>query len=167
MALAASLVEIIHSFIAVHCGMLITDLISSSPITQVLSLSIFLFLGFYYLFKKNAPPHDTPKKRLGSNFTKGGILALINPQAIPFWVFVITYLQSSGYINLRFSNVIALLIGIALGKLLALMLFGVLSKAIVNKVQFLGLWINKIIGSVLLFLGLLLAVRYGFIGWSF
>ncbi len=163
MALAASLVEIIHSFVAVHCGMLITDLIQSSPLTQFLSLGIFLGLGIYYLLKKDSNP-ERATKRFGSDFTKGGLLALINPQAIPFWVFVITYLESSGHIHLNFSTIITFLVGIALGKLLALLLFGLLSQAIINKVQYLSLWVNKIIGSVLIFMGVLLAIRYGFIG---
>lgn len=162
MSVAAALVEIVHSFVAVHCGMLITDQINASIYTQILSLSIFLALGFYFIFKKNGAPKQT-KSRFGSDFTKGGLLALINPQAIPFWVFVTTYLQSSGYISLGFSNVLIFLVGISVGKLLALLLFGLLSKAILSRVRFLNQWANRIIGSILLIMGLLLAVRYGFI----
>ena len=162
MSVAAALVEIVHSFVAVHCGMLITDQINASVYTQILSLSIFLALGLYFILKKEGAPKQT-KGRYGSDFVKGGLLALINPQAIPFWVFVTTYLQSSGYIKLGFSNVIIFLIGISIGKLLALVLFGVLSKTILSRVKFLNQWANRVIGGVLLIMGVLLAIRYGFI----
>ncbi len=162
MSVAAALVEIVHSFVAVHCGMLITDQINASVYTQILSLSVFLVLGLYFILKKNGPPKQT-NGRYGSDFIKGGLLALINPQAIPFWVFVTTYLQSSGYIELGFSNVLIFLVGISIGKLLALVLFGLLSKSILSRIKFLNQWANRVIGSILLIMGLMLALRYGFI----
>lgn len=164
-ALAAALIEIIQSFIAIHCSMVITHFLSESPFIKVLAIGLFIVLGLFFFFKKNKNQKvSTSKKKSDNSFIQGLAIALFNPQAIPFWIFVLTYLETSRMIHLsiqgeELQSVIFFLIGVSIGKLCALILFGLLSKVISKKSTRITLMMNKIIGSILLVIGLVQAVQ--------
>ena len=156
LAFAAALVEILQSFVALHCSMWISDAVQSSPVLKILAFVLFIGLGLAFFFKKNLQKVDKAQK--GGNFLRGLIISLLNPQAIPFWVFVLTYLESAQMIHLssnqKLNLVLMFLLGVALGKFIALLGFGLLSRTIRGKTDFINQWMNKIIGSILIFIGI-------------
>ena len=157
-SIAASLIEILQTSLALVFGMQISNQISSNIYTKIFVFLVFAFLGVVFLTRKNKSCKDKINKKDIPDFFRGIILALINPQALPFWVFMIAWFQSHHLLALdphgQFALIAIFLIGVWAGKFLALLLFGYLSVMIVNRVQSLSLWMNKIIGGVLLLLAI-------------
>lgn len=162
-AIAASLVEIVFSFLAVHCGMLITDFIEKNLYVKVSTILLFIILGLLFFFKKQKQRSLEKRKRKKSNFLKGLLLAIINPQVLPYWVLIITYLQTSYMLNLNIYEqtkyVVIFLFGVWLGKILALYLYGKLSIVIQKKAVRISKAMNKIIGTILFTVGIIQLVK--------
>ena len=161
-ALAAAIIEIGQSFVAIHCSMLIIDFLQSSPWFTLAIALLFIVLGIAFLLKKNTQKvEEAPKK--SNSFLRGLFISIINIQAIPFWIFVLTYLETAQMIELNTNqqlNIILLfLLGVCIGKFLALLLFGLLSKVISQRSGFLNQWMNKIMGGIFIFIGLLQLVQ--------
>ena len=159
MAIAAALVEIIQSFLAVHCGKYISNSIEMSTYVQIGVLVLMFALAIFFLLKKQSDGTETKKKWKMGNFAKGAVLGLINPQALPYWVFIITYFHTSPWFHFETDTIIAFLIGVSLGKLLALLLFGYLSLIIINRIAAVSKWMNKIIGGIFLLIGVVQGLR--------
>ena len=157
LALAAALVEILQSFVAVHCSMWISQAIQASPWVKIAAFILFIGLGLFFFFKKGIKKEKEEQKS-GGNFVRGMIISLLNPQAIPFWIFVLTYLEMTQMIEINTQQklhlVLLFLLGVAVGKFLALLGFGLLSKTIRNKTDFINQWMNKIIGTILIIIGI-------------
>lgn len=162
-ALAAAIVEIGQSFVAIHCSMFITDFLKSSPWLSIGIALLFIVLGILFFFKKSIQNNDPAKKKKGNSFIRGILISIVNIQAIPFWIFVLTYLDTVQMIHLdtgqQLNFILLFLVGVALGKFLALLLFGVLSEAISKRTNFLNKWMNKILGGIFIFIGLLQFVQ--------
>ncbi|MCB0838435.1 MAG: LysE family transporter [Bacteroidetes bacterium] len=157
-SLAASFIEILQSSLALYFGMQISEQLSTNIYTRIFVFILFASLGMMFFTRKRKSCEKDFSRKDIPDFFKGIILALINPQALPFWVFVITWFQSAHLLELdphgQMTLIVVFLVGIWAGKFLALLLFGVLSVVIVRKVQVLSQWMNKIIGGVLLSLAM-------------
>lgn len=157
-ALAAAVVEILQSFVALHCSALIDSFLNESALTKILAVLLLFGLGLMFWFKK---PKGKAKKEEGSegknDFFRGFIISILNPQAIPFWIFALSYLKMSQMIALdtkmAISVVAAFLFGVAGGKFLALLLFAVAGKQLKNRIGVINRLMNKIIGGILLGIG--------------
>ena len=165
MSVAAALVEIGQSFVALHCNFFINSYLETSPVVKVAALILFLVLGIVFFLKKSKPQdEESAETKKGNSFIKGFFIALVNPQAIPFWIFVLAYLDSAQMIHLDTSLgiqiIIGFLLGVSVGKFSALLLFGILSRFIRNKTASLSLWMNKIIGSILILIAIIQGINY-------
>ena len=165
-SLAAALIEFIQGFIALK----FSDYLSVNPqidfYIQIFVIPVFLGLGIYYLLQKEPPAHEASES--GSNaFIKGALLSVVNPLAIPFWLVWATYLSQKGFPILdNGSNMYAFMVGISLGSFATLMTYSYLSKLILSKIQSFNQWINKIIGVILVVLGMVQVVTVGrMLGW--
>lgn len=165
MALAAAMVELVHSFLAVHCSTLISSYLEESLWVKWFVVLIFLSLGLYFFVKK-ADPGKAPKKRKYkmTDVGKAAFLSLINPQALPFWVFVVSWFASENILTVSSMDVsgslVAFLLGISAGKFLALFLFASLSTLIKRRADLVEKWANKVIGSIFIFLAVFQAIRF-------
>jgi threonine/homoserine/homoserine lactone efflux protein len=56
----------------------------------------FFILSFYYFFAKNNPSRNKEKSSQ-SGFGQGLFLAILNPQILPFWIFVLSILPKISY----------------------------------------------------------------------
>lgn len=152
-SLGAALIEAIHFLLAFCLGAMVVDYLEGNLYVQLSVFLLFLSIGLVFFFKKQKDKAHCPKYKL-PHFLKGIVLSALNPQAIPFWVFVIAGLQSTGWVSLdpmaELQWMISFLAGVWLGKMLALVLFGKLSLLIFSRVSALSLWMNKIIGGILL-----------------
>ena len=160
MSIGATLVEMGHAFIAIQCAMLITDSLESNPYIKGAVLVLFLVIGLYFFFKQQSP--DRPKRKLSfkvSDFGRGAFLSLINPQAIPFWLFVITYFSSHNMFDVHPEMFPEFLTGVGIGKILALLVFVYFSVFIEKKMGRVSEGMNRIIGSIFILLAALQAYQ--------
>lgn len=166
MAFGAALVEILQCIVALNFGLLVIDTIDNSPYIRISIFVIFVLIGLLFFFKKEyqTKPKDEEKKKKqnASTFIKGAIIGALNPQAIPFYVFFLALYRSLGWFVFELDTVLFFVIGISLGKFLSLLSYAYLSRIIVKRVSSLSLWINKILGVVLIIIGLMQIVKYIF-----
>lgn len=161
---AASLVEIFQAFIAVFFGKLISKKIDEFPEFRLLIIAFFLVLGLVFILKKNNSKirisEETDSSR--GDFFSGIVVAILNPQAIPYWIFVLTYLQTLEMIDLSMGNLLLFLAGVSAGKFLILSIYGYLSKYIKNRLSNVDHLISTFIGGLLILIGLIQAIDYYF-----
>ena len=95
-----------------------------------IAIGLFLVLGLVFWLRKPVADEAEKKVRKGGSFMQGLLVSMLNPQAIPFWIFVLTFLESSYSWSitsmLPLQEVIVFLLGVALGKFAALAVFAVL-----------------------------------------
>lgn len=164
LALAASIVEIVHSFFAVHFGMLITDFISGEyHLLFDLGIALSLLgIGLFFFFKKvEENEFKGKKKRLKlSSFMRGALMGLLNPQALPFWIFVISYLQMEHLTVLNMvEGIISFLIGVSIGKLLCLTLYGYVSTLIVKRLTTIAAVMNRVMAVIFILMSVFQGVK--------
>lgn len=159
---AAAVVELFQAYIAILFGKLIARSIAEIPEFKVLVIVFFLVLGLVFILKKNTPDASPAPSTNGSNFFNGFIVAILNPQAIPYWIFVLSYLKSSNIIHLESWNFALFLIGILGGKFLILSLYSYLSAYIKKRTAHLDTYISKVIGGILLIVGFIQVLNYFF-----
>jgi threonine/homoserine/homoserine lactone efflux protein len=165
MAIAGGIVELLHSFLAVHCSSLIADYLEESLWVKWFVILIFLGLGLYFYFKKLDPGRPPKKRKFRmTDVGKAAFLSLINPQALPFWVFVVSWFTAENILSVSSMNpdgmLVGFLLGISAGKFLALFLFAALSTLIRRRADLVGKWANKVIGSIFIFLSIFQAFRF-------
>ena len=160
--LAAAMVEIIQAFIAIMFGKLISRKIQEFPELKLLVIIFFIVLGLYFIFKRDKPKADLKPDNNTSNFINGFIVAILNPQAIPYWIFVLAYLKSANVLFLQSWYLILFLVGVSLGKFIILSLYGYLSEYINRHFNNLNEYVSKGIGGLLLVVGLVQAIKYFF-----
>ena len=133
-----------------------------NPWVKIGAIVLFMTLGLFFFLKKNKEQQSANLSRRG-DFLKGLLISFLNPQAIPFWIFVLTYLDSSQIIHIDHTIslrlMVAFLLGVSAGKFLALLLYGGLSKVIARRSQYFAKWMNKIIGLILIGIGLFQMVQ--------
>lgn len=157
MALAASIIELIYSFISLHCSVFFIGFLHSNPIITYGIGAIFIILGILLFFKKKKEKAIDDKKR-DTPFIKGLFIAALNPQAIPFWIFVISYYQMNMWLHMevedKFLMMFIFVLGAAIGKMACLFLFSYLSVKIEKHLSKISSYMSKVIGVVLIFIGL-------------
>jgi len=160
MAAGATLTEFVHAFVAIHCAAYFSKGLENNPYIRTAVFIVFLLLGMFFFFKKQQPPPRKKRLRMKvSNFSRGMFLSLINPQAIPFWLFVITYITSHKWFKIQGDNIPSFLLGVGLGKFFALIVFVYFSLIIRKRMGQIGNFTNKIIGSIFFVLAIVQAAR--------
>jgi threonine/homoserine/homoserine lactone efflux protein len=125
-ALAVAIVEYPYAWVAVAFEGWITN----SPVVQenfkLTAASVMVVLGLWGLWTARKPSQVSVKLQ-ERGFSRGLILSLLNPQAIPWWIAVIAYLKSEGWITLdTTARLHAFVLGTTVGVmlLLSLLAFG-------------------------------------------
>ena len=159
---AAAFAEIIQAVIAVMFGKLISRKIDEFPELKLLVIAFFVILGLFFLFKKDKPEAEIKTENNSSNFFNGFVVAILNPQAIPYWIFVLAYLKSANVLYLKSWHLILFLIGVSIGKFIILSIYGYLSEHIKKHFTNLNDYVSKTVGSILIVVGLVQAIKYFF-----
>ena len=159
----ATIVEVMYATAAVLSGKLIIKKIDEYSYIKVIVILIFFVAGLYFFFKKEHD-HDasdngdqTEKK---SFFLKGMMVALINPQTIPYWLFISTYFTAHKILDLNSWYLIFFLGGALTGKYSSLSLYGYLSNYIKHRKSKLAFYLNKFIGVTLIIIAIIQAVQF-------
>ncbi len=162
MSAGATLTEFLHAFVAIQCAAYFSHNFEDNPYTQITVFVVFFTLGLFFFFKKQHPPQRKKRFKVKvTDFSRGMFLSLINPQALPFWLFVITYFTSHKLFTIREDTIPSFLFGVGIGKFMALLIFVAFSLFIRKRMGRIGDFMNKIIGTIFVVLALVQA----FITW--
>jgi threonine/homoserine/homoserine lactone efflux protein len=125
-----------------------------------LVVPVFLIIGFMYFFQNQKETTINAVLVSDGNFKKGFWLAMTNPQLLPFWLVVATYLSSRFAIG-DFSIRIAFVLGAALGAFAILGLFAFITQKLQSKISpFLTKYpLNKIVGLLFIIMALIQLVK--------
>ncbi len=152
-ALAASLVEVLQALVAIFFGMLISAYLDSNVATKFLLAIVFIALAIFIFTRKPRPVLEKDQSRPASFFRNGLIIASLNPQAVPFWIFALATV--SQYFEFQYIGVYlaGFLAGVFAGKLFALYGFVAGSVYLKTRLQESSILVNRLLAGILLFIG--------------
>ena len=160
-ALGSSLVEIFEASVAIIFGLAIEGFLRDNQIMQFFIFFAFVLLGLYFLLKKPRQVfYESSANKKSSEFVKGIVVALLNPQAIPFWLFALAFVAPYHIIDFVGSNLYFFLGGVFIGKLLALVLFTKSATYIKTHLSQSNRIIDKTMGSIFIIIGILQALKF-------
>ena len=161
-AITAGLAEVILSYYALHCSLIIKDFFNDNLWVQITIVGILFIVGSILFFKKQSESNSKKRRLIHSKYATGFFLGIINPPVLIYWVIVFGILNNNNImLSLKSSFLILFLFffGVYLGKLLTLYFYSRISVIIKNKVQNITLVINRATGVLLLVIGFVQAVK--------
>lgn len=159
-SLAASVMEYPYAWIAVGFGEFITSNPDVAQQLKWIGAVVMLVLGLINIREVRKSKESATVNTTNYGFTKGLILAVLNPMAMPYWLGVTTGLKTSGFLKLpnQFS-IHAYLFGIVCGTFVLLLLAARLSAWLGHRLHR-NKSIQYIPGTVLIVLGIYSMLLY-------
>ncbi len=153
-AAAASLIEILQAAIAILFGMVISNFLENNIVLRFSLAVLFIILAAYIFSREPATQMREEDRGQHSWFRRGLVIAALNPQAIPFWIFALA--AASQYLQLQLSglSLLVFLLAVLFAKFAALYGFAKVSDYLSAHLQQSSLWINRLLAAVLLIIGL-------------
>jgi threonine/homoserine/homoserine lactone efflux protein len=152
-ALAASIVEIFQALIALWFGMVISNFLETNTNFRLLIAALFIALGIVVWKRKPSDDMKISDEPAGSEFKTGFLIATLNPQAIPFWIFALAAISQYTTFNYEGIYLAGFLAGVFIGKLLALSGFVLISQYLKTRLRQSGLIVNRLLAAVLCIIG--------------
>jgi len=168
-AITAGIAEVVLSYYALHCNMLVKDFFNANQWLQISIAIILLAVGSFLFFKSNKKKEKSSKKSnklLQSKYATGFFLGLLNPPVLIYWLVIYGVINANNImLSLQSSLVVLFLfyVGVYFGKLLTLYLYSKFSLVIKQKFENINVIINKVTGSLLFFIGLVNVVKLYFV----
>ncbi len=152
-ALAASVIEVLQALVAIFFGMLISNFLETNSAIRLAIALVFIGLAVFVFTRKTSPSLRRDSQIQQSFFKKGLVIAGLNPQAIPFWVFALAAI--SQYVEFDYSGIYlaGFLVGVFIGKVVALTGFVIGSTYLKAHLQASSQLVNKLLAAILLFIG--------------
>ncbi|MDO5979488.1 LysE family transporter [Flavivirga spongiicola] len=152
-AIAAGVAEVMLSYYALHCNVLVKDFFNNNLWVQIMVAFLLLIAGTYLIFKKQS--EKKPKKRniTQSKYATGFFLGILNPPVLIYWVIAFGIINNNDIMLSLQSSLSVLFLffgGVYIGKLLTLYSYSRFSLLIKSKVQNISLIINKVTGVLLI-----------------
>jgi len=154
LALAASIVEIFEALVAICFGMVISAYLESNLVIKLVIALAFIGLSVFVFTHKSEPSLQEKNNEQQSFFRKGLLIAAVNPQAIPFWIFALAAISQYFVFEYVGIYLIGFLAGVFVGKLIALYGFVVASGYLKTHLQQSSQLVNRLLAAILLFIGL-------------
>lgn len=148
-ALGSSLVEILEAFLAIGFGLAIERFLREHAIVQMFIVIGFIAVGFYFIFRGSHPKLEKKSKFKTSEFWQGVLVALLNPQAVPFWLFALALVAPYEWLDFVGANLYIFLLAVFLGKLLALFIFARSSNYLKKYLEECSHWVDRSFGLFL------------------
>ncbi|MCD2260330.1 LysE family transporter [Psychroserpens luteolus] len=161
-AIAAGIAEVILSYYALHCNMIVRDFFDQNMWIQIVIVVILMAVGSFLIFKKNKEKSSRKKRLTSSKYATGFLLGILNPPVLIYWIVAFGIINNNDLMLSLGSPLFVLFLffaGVYLGKLLTLYLYSKFSIAIKNKVQNITLVINKVTGILLIVIGIAQAIK--------
>ena len=152
-AVAASLIEIVQALIATCFGMIISNFLEANLLIRMAIAAVFILLAIVIFTRKPKPKLQQEGAEEKSFFMKGLVIAALNPQAVPFWIFALAAISQYFTFEYMGIHLVAFLAGVFVGKLIALYGFVVASAYLKTRLEQSSVLVNRILASVLLFIG--------------
>ena len=165
-ALGAGIGEVILSFVALHCTMNFTEYFKENPWLQIVTFSLFIAVGIYFLLRKWLGLNGTGKRVTKLKTPKpitGFLLAILNPPVLIFWVLAFTIIHKYVLKVSEMSPFLTLFLfflGVYLGKVATLYAYGRWSKKLEEKEDSHYSKKDLIIGSALVFVGIIQGAKF-------
>jgi len=152
-AIAASLIEILEALIAIWFGMVVSSFLESNLAIKLGIGLMFVILAVVVVIRESKPAMADKPSGQESFFKKGLLIAVLNPQAVPFWIFALAAI--SQYFEFEYMGItlVAFLAGVFLGKMTALYGFVLVSGYLKSHLKESSTLVNNVLASVLLFVG--------------
>lgn len=161
-AIAAGMAEVVLSYYALHCNMVVRDFFDRNMWIQILIVVILMAVGSFLIFKKNKQKAPKKNKFTSSKYATGFLLGILNPPVLIYWIVAFGIINNNNLMLSLGSPLLVLFLffaGVYLGKLLTLYIYSKFSIAIKNKVQNITLVINKVTGILLIIIGIAQAIK--------
>lgn len=164
-AAAAGIGEVLLAFFALHCSMELSTFFQENQWIQILFVTLFLGIGFYFLLKKTS--ETTTKNRIRidlgkSKFLTGFSLAFLNPPVILYWILAISLINKHLFKLDPKTSLLALILfffGIYIGKISTLYLYSKWGNKMTEKEDSSKQKLFKIIGIALILLSIVQGVK--------
>ena len=161
-AIAAGIAEVILSYYALHCNMVVREFFDKNMWIQILIVIVLMLAGSFLVFKKNKKKDSKKKKMNTSKYATGFLLGILNPPVLIYWIVAFGIINNNDLMLSLGSPLLVLFLfftGVYLGKLVTLYLYSKFSMSIKNKVQNITGVINKVTGVLLIIIGIAQAIK--------
>ncbi|WP_040281278.1 LysE family transporter [Psychroserpens damuponensis] len=161
-AITAGLAEVILSYYALHCNMMVRAFFDRNMWIQMLIIIVLMAVGAFLLFKKQKEKKPKTSQITTSKYAMGFLLGILNPPVLIYWVVAFGIINNSQLMLSLGSPLFVLFlffIGVYFGKLFTLYLYSRFSLTLKNKVQNIGRIVNRITGILLLIIGIAQAIK--------
>ncbi len=157
-SLGAVIPEFIYTAVALFMMQALAGDIPYNRWIQGGSAALFLFLGIYYFVKK--PVQRTAVgPHIYRDFVRGVVVGFLNMLIVPYWVFVVAWLQGNGYPLEAKGSIWIFSAGAALGAWMVFVLYTYGSQYLADRIGAVRQYTNKGVGAIFLGLALLQIVK--------
>jgi L-lysine exporter family protein LysE/ArgO len=153
-AFAASTIESLQALIAICFGALISSFLDANVFVKFFLAFVFIALAIFIFTRKPEPTLKKQQSRPVSFFRNGLIIAGLNPQAVPFWIFALATIGQYFEFQYMGLTLAGFLLGVFIGKFVALYGFVVASTYLKTHLQESSTVVNRLLAGILLFIGL-------------
>ena len=94
-SIAAGVAEVILSYYALHCNMIVRDFFDRNLWIQILVVIILMAVGSVLIFKKNNGKTIKKNRLTRSKYATGFLLGILNPPVLIYWIVAFGYYQQS------------------------------------------------------------------------
>jgi threonine/homoserine/homoserine lactone efflux protein len=159
LASGASIMELLKPLLAIYFSWLITRHIESNMYIQLTVVLAFVLIGLYFLLKKNNSHKADHNRREIPEFMKGVLISFLNIPALPFWIFVVAYCESTVGFDFSISTVGMFLAGVFSGRYGMLWMYARLSQYVSERSSLIAIWLDRIIAILFFILALIQVLR--------
>ena len=111
-------------------------------------------MAIFVFSRKSMPVLQGQGTEPRSFFAQGLLIAALNPQAIPFWIFALSAISQYFVFEYVGIYLLSFLAGVFVGKLLALTSFVIVSEYLRTHLQASAQLVNRMLAAVLLIIGI-------------
>jgi len=159
LASAASIMELLKPLLAIYFSWLITRHIESNMYIQLTVVLAFVLIGLYFMLKKNTSHEAENNRREMPEFIKGVLISFLNIPALPLWIFIVAYCESTVGFDFSISTVGLFLSGVFSGRYGTLWMYARLSQNVSEISSVIELWLDRVIAALFLVLALIQSLR--------
>jgi threonine/homoserine/homoserine lactone efflux protein len=156
-ALGEVMMEFGYGYLSLKISDLIAQIEGKDFYLKLIVIPVFLVLAIYYFLNKQKVTEE-PTINYKANFAYGLLIGLLNPLAIPYWIFYFSLFFSNNWIT-KEGPQWALLAGIPVGSFLLLTVYALLGKKISGLFKFRIELLNRSIAIIFLLMAVLQSIQ--------
>ncbi len=153
LSLGATLIEFVYTYIALISLDLFEKNAELASGIELIATLTFFAMGFYFLWKKQKKQTSLSAEYNSLDFLQGVLIGAMNVLIIPFWIIVAIWLIGQGMVLEGQAAIISFSLGSAIGAFFAFWGYAYASERIVEKMDSIARYTDKVIGFLFLGLG--------------